>query len=75
MKKTANLATVIDAGVKEAVDRFCRQRGLKLSYLVEQALVEQLEDAEDIEAYWSRRLEPTVPLAKVLAPHKTKKKK
>lgn len=62
MNRTATLSTVIDKNVKKAVLTYCKQRGLKLRYLVEQALVEQLEDAFDLEAYYQRRHEETIPV-------------
>jgi len=67
MNETATLSTVIDAGVKEAVVKFCKRRGIKLRYMIEQALVEQLEDEIDLEAYRERRNEETVPLEQILA--------
>lgn len=70
MEKTATLSTAIDAKVKEAAASFCKRRGLKLQYFVEMALVEQLEDEIDLEAYHARRAEGTVPLEKVLAGRK-----
>ena len=73
MAKTTTLSTIIDSQVKEAVTQFCERRGLKLRYLVEQALVEQLEDALDLEAYHARRHEPTIPFHKILAGRKKKK--
>lgn len=73
MGQTATLSTMIDAGVKEAVNRFCKRRGLKLRHLVEQALIEQLEDELDLEAYLQRREEETVPLEKILAGRKSKR--
>lgn len=66
MASTATLSTVIDPQVKRAATQFCRRRGLKLRYFVEQALVEQLEDEMDLEAYFERRNEETVPLDEVL---------
>jgi antitoxin component of RelBE/YafQ-DinJ toxin-antitoxin module len=67
MSETATLSTIIDARVKDAVTSFCKRRGIKMRYLIEQALIEQLEDEIDLEAYRSRRNEETVPLEKVLA--------
>ena len=67
MSETATLSTIIDADVKDAVIKFCRRRGIKMRYLIEQALIEQLEDEIDLEAYKARRDEETVPLEKVLA--------
>ncbi len=70
MKKTAVISTVIDSAVKEAATQFCKRRGLKLRYFVEQALLEQLEDEIDLEAYNARRTEETVPLEDILAAKK-----
>ncbi len=67
MNETATLSTIIDARVKDALVSFCKRRGIKLRYLIEQALVEQLEDEIDIEAYHARREEETVSLEDVLA--------
>lgn len=66
MNETATLSTVIDKRVKDALVTFCRRRGIKLRYLIEQALVEQLEDEIDLEAYHARRNEETVSLEEVL---------
>lgn len=63
MAKEGTLSTIIDAGVKEAITRFCKERGLKLRYLIEEALMEQLEDAVDLEAYHDRRYEKTIPIS------------
>jgi hypothetical protein len=73
MSETATLSTVIDARVKDAVTRFCKSRGIKLRYLVEQALIEQLEDEIDLEAYRARSDEETFSLEEVLAGLKKKK--
>lgn len=67
MNETATLSTVIDARVKDAITSFCKRRGIKLRYLVEQALVEQLEDEIDLEAYRERRNDETVSFESVLA--------
>lgn len=64
---TAVLSTIIDARVKRAVSYFCRQRGLKLRYVVEEALVERLEDEIDLAAYHRRRSEEMVSLDDVLS--------
>ena len=67
MNETATLSTIIDARVKDALVRFCKRRGIKLRYLIEQAIVEQMEDEIDLEAYHARREEETVSLEEVLA--------
>ncbi len=67
MSETATLSTIIDVRVKDAITSFCKRRGIKLRYLIEQALIEQLEDEIDLEAYRARRDEETVSLEEVLA--------
>ena len=67
MSDTATLSTIIDARVKDALSRFCKRRGIKMRHLIEQALVEQLEDEIDLEAYYARRNEDTTSLEDVLA--------
>ncbi|HEX5036291.1 MAG TPA: DUF6290 family protein, partial [bacterium] len=62
MSQTTTLSTEIDSRVKKAAMEFCKRRGMKLRYLVEQALVEQLEDEIDLEAYRARKDEETVSL-------------
>ncbi|MBI2083934.1 MAG: hypothetical protein HYT76_10290 [Deltaproteobacteria bacterium] len=73
MSQLSPLSTLIDAQVKKAATEFCKRRGLKLRSLVEQALVEQLEDEMDLEAYHQRRSEETIPLEKILAGRKSRK--
>lgn len=63
---TVVLSTVIDSRVKKALTEFCRRRGLKVRYVVEEAILEQLEDAVDLAAYQARRDEETIPLEDVL---------
>jgi hypothetical protein len=67
MHETATLSTVIDSRVKDALVSFCKRRGIKLRYMIEQALIEQLEDEIDLEAYEARKNEETVSLEEVLA--------
>ena len=73
MSETATLSTVIDADVKDAVTAFCKRRGIKMRYLIEQALIEQLEDEIDLDAYRARRDEETYSLEEVLAGIQKKK--
>ncbi len=74
MSETATLSTIIDADVKDAITAFCKRRGIKLRYLIEQALIEQLEDEIDLEAYRARRNEETVPFEQILAKLDKRKK-
>lgn len=74
MSETATLSTIIDARVKDALVEFCKRRGIKLRYLIEQALIEQLEDEIDLEAFHARRDEETVSLEEVLAGRRKRKR-
>ena len=67
MSETATLSTIIDARVKDAVTHFCKRRGIKIRYLIEQALIEQLENEVDLEAYNARKNDETYSLEDVLA--------
>lgn len=42
------LATKIDERVKDALDQFCEQRGLKIGRFVEDAILDKLEEYEDL---------------------------
>ncbi len=55
----AQLGARIDARLKKAVQAFCRTRGLKMNRLVEEALLDKLEEFEDVEDLKSLRHEPT----------------
>lgn len=72
-QSTTILSTVIDSRVKTAASQFCKRRGLKLRHLVEEALVERLEDEIDLEAYYRRRSEETIPLEEILSGRKKPK--
>jgi len=74
LSETATLSTIIDARVKDAITSFCKRRGIKLRYLIEQALIEQLEDEIDLETYRARRDEETFSLEEVLADIEKKKR-
>ena len=42
------LATKIDKRVKEALDNFCKTRGYKINRFIENAILDKLEEYEDI---------------------------
>jgi regulator of PEP synthase PpsR (kinase-PPPase family) len=67
MNQTSVLSTVIDSQVKKALTSYCKRKGLKLRHVIETALIEQLEDEMDLEAYLKRKDEETFSLAEVLA--------
>jgi hypothetical protein len=65
-KGQAQIATRIDARVKEAVEEYCRAKGLKMNRFIEAALLDRLEEVEDIDDVKRLRTEPTRPLKDVL---------
>ncbi len=66
MVKYATLSTNIDAGLKQALILFCKQKGLKIQSVVESAIREQLEDEIDLNAYFTRKNEEEISLTHVL---------
>ena len=62
----SQLATRIDSKIKKAVEEVCRTRGLKMNRFIEDALVDKLEEMEDIEDLKKIRCETTRPLEDVL---------
>jgi len=48
----------IDEDLKNKLDRYCEEHGLKAQAVVQEALAEWLEDAEDIELIEERRKGP-----------------
>lgn len=74
MADTVTLSTIIDADVKRALAAYCERNGLKMRSVIERAILEQLEDEIDLQAYRDRRDEPTVPLEDVLSGGKRSKR-
>jgi uncharacterized protein YaaN involved in tellurite resistance len=42
------LATKIDEKIKDALDSFCEERGLKINRFLEDAILDKLEEYEDV---------------------------
>lgn len=42
------LATKIDENIKDALDSFCEEKGLKINKFLEEAILDKLEEYEDI---------------------------
>ena len=61
------LATRVDSRVKKAMEEVCRARGLKINRFVQDALLDKLEELEDVEDLKAIRFEPTRPWSEVLA--------
>ena len=64
---TVQLNARVDPALKKAIDDYCRSRGLVLNHFVQEALIDRLEELEDIEDLKMIRHEPTRPLGEVLA--------
>lgn len=60
------LATRINAEVKKAVEEVCELRGLKMNRFIEDALIDKLEELEDIEDLSRIRFESTRSLKDVI---------
>ena len=69
-EKTSTLSTIIDAQIKEALSQYCKRTGLKIRHVVETALIEQLEDEIDREAFYARKDEELFSLEEVLSKSK-----
>jgi antitoxin component of RelBE/YafQ-DinJ toxin-antitoxin module len=61
------LSTRIDPAVRQALDAYCKRRGLKLRHVVEEAIVERIEDEIDLDAHLARKEEETISLEDLLA--------
>ena len=57
----------IDAQLKAAIEEYCKARGIIINHFVQEALLDRLEELEDVEELKKIRHEPTRPLAEVLA--------
>jgi predicted DNA-binding protein len=60
------LATRVSKEVKNAVEAVCRSRGLKMNRFIEEALLDKLEELEDIDDLKQILCEPTRPLSEIL---------
>ena len=65
--KQTQIATRIDARIKKAVQQVCRARGLKMNRFIEDALLDKLEEMEDVEDVNRIRFEPTRSLDELVA--------
>ena len=60
------LATKIDSQVKKAIEKVCGERGPKMNKFIEEAILDKLEEMEDIEDLHGLRREPSRPLTDIL---------
>ena len=64
--RQAQLAARIDGRVKKAIEVLCESRGLKMNRFIEEALLDKLEELDDIEDLKKIRREKTRTLAEVI---------
>ena len=60
------LATKIDERVKDALDEFCKEMGLKINRFIEDAIIDKLEEYEDISELKKLRNEKFRPLEELI---------
>ena len=61
------LATKIDKRVKEALDNFCKARGYKINRFIEDAILDKIEEYEDISDLGKLRAETFRPFDEVVS--------
>ena len=61
------LATKIDKRIKDALDNFCKTRGYKINHFIENAILDKLEEYEDIADLGKLRAETFHPFDEVVS--------
>ncbi len=64
--ETAQISARIDRALKTAIERHCKSRGLVMDHFIQEALIDRLEEFEDLEELKHLRREPTRPLSEML---------
>ncbi len=64
---TVQINARIDERLKKALEEYCRSRGIVMNHFIQEAILDRLEELEDVEDLKAIRHEPTRPLADVLA--------
>ena len=64
--KTKQLATKIDSSVKDALDSVCEERGIKMNRFIEDAILDKLEEFEDVGDLKRLRQESYRPFSAVM---------
>jgi predicted DNA-binding protein len=60
------LATKVDEHVKDALDALCESRGLKIGHFVQEAILDKIEELEDLDDLKKLRVESSVSLEKII---------
>ena len=64
---TVQINARIEARIKKALDELCRSRGIVMNHFIQEAILDRLEEFDDVEDLKAIRHEPTRPLSEVLA--------
>ena len=64
---TVQISARIDVRLKKALDEMCRSRGMVMNHFIQEALLDRLEELDDVEDLKGIRHEPTRPLFDVLS--------
>ena len=65
--QTVQINARIDPVLKQAVENYCRSNGIVMNHFIQEALIDRLEELEDIDDLKRIRHEPTRSLTDVLA--------
>ncbi|MBP9681915.1 MAG: hypothetical protein KBD76_10955 [Bacteriovorax sp.] len=60
------LAIKIDENIKDALDAFCEEKGLMINRFIEDAIIDKLEEYEDVSDLRKLRNESSKPFDEVL---------
>jgi hypothetical protein len=63
---TVQISARIDENLKNAIEEYCRSRGIVINHFIQEALLDRLEELEDAEDVKALRHETARPLAEVL---------
>ena len=64
--RTVQISAQVDQRLKAAIERYCRSHGIVVNHFIQEALIDRLEELEDIQDLKQIRHEATRPLADVL---------
>lgn len=64
---TVQISARIDRRLKKAIEDYCKPRGIVINHFIQQALIDRLQELEDIQDLKEIRHEPTRPLSEVIA--------
>lgn len=64
--KVKQLATKIDGAVKDALEAVCEERGIKMNRFIEDAILDKLEELEDVADLKRLRKETYRPFSEVM---------